>query len=105
MYIFRKKIKCVYCGKNHRGKTEKRKKVYICSTYSNKGMSYCKRNQVEEEELIYIIVKHLSLQKISIENRKDIREYVDIIEVEEGKIQILYIDGTGSLISNNKIIY
>lgn len=104
-YLFSKKIKCNYCGKNHRGKTEKSKKVYICSTYSNKGKAYCKRNQIDEEELVYIIVKHLEIQKVEILDVKEIGKYVNRIEMEEGKVKILYVDNSESFLSGNKVIY
>lgn len=101
-YLFSRKIKCGYCSKNHRGKTEKNKKVYICSTYSNRGKDYCKRNQIDEDELIYIIVKHLKIQKIDINK---IEKYVDIIEIEEGSIKIKYVDDTESILNGSRVIY
>jgi len=100
-------IKCVDCGKNYRGKLERKKCCYICGGYSNK-QTQCIRYQIEEEQLIYITTKHLSLRGRQVEEGRTLKDYIERIEVSGGEktIKIYYIgDSTISIVSPNRLLY
>lgn len=97
MYIFSKLIKCSHCGKNFRGKTDRKKKVYICSTYSQNRTCY--RNKIDEDELIYVIKKHIK------NTDDDVRNHIKNIQAGNKGIIINYTDDTQSILSKDKIIY
>ena len=99
-YLFSSKIRCLDCGKNYRGKTERKNKLYICSTYTKSGKCY--RFQIKENELLDVVDKHINLFNI-ITNDK--LEYVREITVKEKTITIYYTDLTQSTLSANHIIY
>lgn len=104
-YLFSKKIKCLRCEKNYKGKKERNKKVYICSGYSNYGSYFCIRDQIDEDELIYITKKHLTLQKIDIQEDGQISDYIERIEIGNEGIKIYYTNNTQSILNKNQIIY
>ena len=107
MYFFKGLIKCMKCGKNYRGNRERKKKVYICSGYANYGLSYCERHQIEEEELLDTIRRHLFAGDIDYSHytEKDLANTVKSIEANGEEVTIFYKDGNKSIWSPNKLIY
>jgi CRISPR/Cas system-associated protein Csm6 len=94
MYQFSGLIKCLNCSSNFRGKQQRDKKVYICSLHS-RDSSKCIRNVIREEELIYVVSKHIELQGKSING--ELSEYVKLIEVnKQGGYIVYYKDKSGS---------
>jgi RecJ-like exonuclease len=90
-------IRCNNCGGRFRGKKQREKIVYICSTY-NKDSSKCSpKVTLTEEDLTYTISKHLAIQGKNIKG--DILEFVKCIEVEGKGYQITYKDGSKSVIN------
>lgn len=53
--LFSRKIKCNHCGKNYKGKKERKRRVYICSSYDNFGK--CKREVLTEEFLVDLLIR------------------------------------------------
>jgi hypothetical protein len=103
MYQFAGLIKCLECGKNYRGKKQRDKPVYICATHS-RDSSKCIRIVLKEEELIYVVSKHVALQGNSIKG--ELSEYVKTIEVNrQGGYQILFKDSTRSIIDPDSSEY
>lgn len=119
MYIFSKKIKCLGCGGNYKGITERGKKKYICSNYTN--YRNCTRYVVEEDKLVYLVHKHIEIQLLKkgygLPNKKtkkgvgvsiqDIQNYVHQIMVnpKTGSIDINYTDSTKTVLTENRIAY
>lgn len=83
-----------------RGKIERNKNVYLCSSYS-KLSSSCLRFPVHESELIKIIDAHLKFKQVKVDG--ELSDYVKIVEVDPvGKTQkIIYTDGSYSLLTQN----
>lgn len=107
MYLFGDGlIKCVDCRKNYRGKKERDKKVYICSGYSNK-QTECKRYRLMEEELVYLISKHIEIKGKRAIDEKDLVSYIKKIDVsgENKSFTIYYKDNSETLITPNKLIF
>lgn len=98
-YLFSGLILCKKCGKKFRGKKERGKNVYICSGYSNYGSDFCDRNQIHEDDLLYIVKNHFHVKQINP------KEYVKQVEVSGEEVYIYYFDGSQSIFTPNKIIY
>ena len=68
--LFSGKIKCKHCGKNFKGKKERTRRVYVCSTYDNYGK--CKREVVHQSDLIELLLRRygddFELTKSNIQN-------------------------------------
>jgi len=77
-YLFKSKIKCKQCQQNLRGKLERSKKVYICSSYSKLSAS-CIRYRVLETDIIDMVTGHLKLRGVVLEG--DLASYVDRVDV------------------------
>lgn len=103
MYYFSGKIKCLECGGNYRGKMQRSKTVYICSTY-NKDSTKCRRYVLKEEDLIDTVRKHIEIYK---GKRIDdsFEQYVKIIEVKGSGYTIIYADSTVSILDPNRAKY
>lgn len=71
--------------------------MYVCSLHS-RDSSKCVRVILKEEELIYVVSKHIELQGKSING--ELSEYVKSIEVNKQGGYIVYYkrDGTKSII-------
>lgn len=99
MYIFGDGlIKCLNCSGKYRGKQNRSKKIYICSTYS-KSSSKCTRYVIDEEFLIYTTKKHLSLKGLNVED-SNLTYYIKSIEVKGRSYTIFYKDNTTSFIND-----
>lgn len=119
MYLFSKKIKCLGCNGNYKGITERGKKKYVCSNYTN--YRNCLRYTVEEDKLVYLVHKHIEIQLLrkgyGLPNKKtknrvevsiqDVQDYVQQINVDpkSGAIDIIYVDSTKTSLSDNRIAY
>lgn len=53
--LFSRKIKCAHCGKNFKGKLQRKKRIYVCSQYDNFGK--CKREILSETFLVELLVR------------------------------------------------
>lgn len=53
MALFSGKIVCAKCGKKYKAKLARGKRIYVCSTYDNKGE--CERNKLDEEDVMNLI--------------------------------------------------
>jgi hypothetical protein len=103
MYQFSGLIKCLNCSGNFRGKKQRDNLVYICATHSRDSKK-CIRIVLKEEELIYVVSKHVALQGKSIKG--ELSEYVRTIEVNRhGGYVILFADGSRSIIDPNSSEY
>ena len=69
--LFSRKIKCKHCGKNYKGKKERGRRIYICSSYDN-GTGNCKREVLSEEDLVELLLrrygKEFEITKENIQN-------------------------------------
>jgi hypothetical protein len=91
-------IKCLNCGAKFRGKKQRDKIVYICSTY-NKDSSKCSpKVTLTEEDLLYTTSKHLALQGKRV--AAGVSEYIKLIEVKGKGYIIHYNDGSKSIINS-----
>lgn len=102
--LFSKKIICLRCKKRYKYKLEYGKPHYICAGYSNFGKQYCERQGISQIELVFLIEKHMDIQKIKKEDIS-IRDYVDRIEKDGEEFVIYYTDETETIVSNNRIKY
>jgi site-specific DNA recombinase len=84
MNLFAKKIKCGLCSKNHKKKTQRKKIVYCCSTYDNKGSEHCQRLPISEE----FILDYMDIRLKQIPTEEYIKENVELIEVYPDKVVI-----------------
>lgn len=96
-------IKCLNCGKNYRGKKQRNKVVYICSTY-NRDSSKCMRFVIEEEELLDVIKHHVDIKNqwetiIEAKTEKELSNLVELVEVKDGGYRIIYKSGGESIIN------
>ncbi|MNH66514.1 hypothetical protein D3C73_185460 [compost metagenome] len=119
VYLFSKKIVCLGCNGNYKGITERGKKKYVCSNYTN--YRNCTRHIVEEGKLVFLSHKHIEIQMLkkgyALSNKKtktkeeipisldQVQSYVSQIKINPNykTIEILYTDGTKSFISDNNI--
>lgn len=85
--LFSRKIKCLHCGKNFKGKLQRGKRVYLCSTYDNYGT--CKRMVLKEDFLVELLQRRFGDDyDISKEN---IQESVEKIEVKENYLFTIHL--------------
>jgi RecJ-like exonuclease len=92
-------IKCKNCGGRFRGKKQREKVVYVCSTY-NKASSKCSpRVTLAQEDLEYTIRKHMDINCIKIE--LELSYYVKSINVHGKGYTVIYKDGSTSIINPN----
>lgn len=99
MYLYSKKIKCVDCGNNYRGKKQRSVRVYICSGY-NTGKSDCERFAIKEDDIVDTVERHRKIVGKESE--------VLLIEVQNGErgYKIKYNDGThDSVVSETHLKY
>lgn len=101
--MFKGKIFCFVCGKKHKYKKRSSKPIYVCSTYDNYGSKSCIRNHVNEEDLIWFIFGHFSI------NRKDVttsfvNENILKIVTSDEIIKIFYVNGEESLLTGTQLI-
>ncbi len=89
-FKYRGIVYCMRCGKKYKPQQRRKKKVYICSGYSNYGKNFCKRGQIDEEDLDFVIER----------NGGD----VERIEVYEEEIKIIYKNKEISFIKPEKIL-
>lgn len=54
--LFSKKIKCANCNKNFKGKKQRGKRIYVCSSYDN-GVGDCDREAIYESELVELLTR------------------------------------------------
>lgn len=96
--LFSKLIKCSYCSKFHKKKKVRNNNiVYVCSTYDNYGKNHCQRNKVDETLLLEML--SLRYDKL-ISEREEILEKVELICIDEDKIEIIVKDGESIILSN-----
>lgn len=98
-YLFSGLIVCKKCGKKFRGKKERGKSVYVCSGYSNYGSDFCERNQINEDDLLYILERHFD--NTEIEPKKCVKR----VEVNGEEVRIIYFDGSQSILTPDKIVF
>lgn len=101
MSLFRGIVYCTECGKKHKYKKRAKKAVYVCSTYDNYGKTKCNRNQVSEDEILFLITGHFSTTGIS---QSFISDNVLEIIASDNKLEIYYRDGEKSLLSGTEMI-
>lgn len=93
-------IKCLKCNNKFIGKSQRTKKVYVCSTYNKLGNQKCERFVIEEEFLIYAITKHVELTGSKVE--KPLEEYIKTIEVNNDGFRIFYKDKTEAIFESDR---
>lgn len=76
-------IICLDCRKKHKAKLARKKRIYICSTYDNKGKEYCNRNKVDETEILNLLQMRFKGKEIL-----EILPEIELIEVNQEKIII-----------------
>lgn len=68
--LFSRKIKCAHCGKNFKGKLQRKKRVYVCSQYDNFGK--CRREVLSENILVELLIRrygdNFEITKSNIQN-------------------------------------
>ena len=84
---FLKKIKCMKCGRKHKGKLYRSKRVYICSTHDN--YKSCERRKVNEDELLLLLNMRYG-EELSDD---EIKTKVENVEVFDDRIIINVSDG------------
>lgn len=94
--LFSKLIKCDYCGKNHKAKLARKKRIYVCSTWSNYGKEHCKQNKVEQD----LLMELLELRYNEILTKEEIIEKIDKISISENKVEINVNDGEPIVLTN-----
>lgn len=103
--LFRGKVYCSVCGKKHKFKKRAKKPTYVCSTYDNYGADTCERNQIDEEDIIWLVSGHFNIEEDDIT-----KEFVDnniekvIAEPNKTSLTVHYRTGEQSLLSSRKII-
>ncbi|MCR8641574.1 zinc ribbon domain-containing protein [Paenibacillus sp. N1-5-1-14] len=91
-------IKCGECGGKYRGKKQRDKVVYICSTY-NKDSSKCVRFVIEEKQLLTVLNSHLKLNEKKTGVDTSLYDLILYIEAKGGGYMIKYRDGKESIIN------
>jgi hypothetical protein len=91
MYLFKGKIICGNCKGRFRGKSQRDKRVYICTNHS-KDSSVCERFIIHESDLINIITSHFQSDVIDL-------DLIESIEAKSPTVKINYKDGTQSVLS------
>ena len=94
MPLFSKKIKCMKCGRNHKGKLYRSKRAYICSTHDN--YRNCERRKVNEEELLILLGMRYG-EELS---EEEIKTKVENVEVYEDRLVINVSDGKPIISAN-----
>ncbi|MFQ3543432.1 recombinase zinc beta ribbon domain-containing protein [Halobacillus rhizosphaerae] len=103
MSLFKGKIYCFTCNKKHKYKKRSKKPVYVCSKYDNYGSNACDRNQISEEEVVWLISGHFAIGEIDV-TREFIIENVSHIIAGAESIEVFYNNGQKSLISSTQMI-
>ena len=87
--LFKGKIICQYCKKRMRGKLARKKRIYVCSTWSNYGKDACIQNKVEQDLLLEL----LQLRYNKLLSKEDIEEKIECVNVKEEEIRIMLYEG------------
>jgi len=95
--LFSGKLICQYCKKRMRGKLARKKRIYVCSSWSNYGKDACIQNKVEQD----LLVECLSLRYGKILSKEDVELLVEKIIVTEEEIRIKLYEGD-DIILNEK---
>jgi hypothetical protein len=93
LYLFKGKIKCGNCKGKFRGKSQRDKRVYICTNHS-KDSSTCERFIVHEFDIIKVITAHFNSSVVDL-------DLIESIEAKSPTVKIRYTDGTQSVLSPN----
>lgn len=93
MYHFKGLIRCANCAGNFRGKQERGKTKYFCSTYHNYP-DRCERFIIKEEDLLWLIQRHEA-------EVGDIKEIV--ADPKKQSVTIYYKDGSNSIMSPSRL--
>jgi len=96
-------IKCLNCQGKYRGKKQRNKLVYTCTTYQKLGAAACTNYVIPEEELIHIVSTHLKLKGTNV--GENLCDHIDSIEVKERGYRIFYKDGTDSIVNDSSSEY
>ena len=103
MTLFNGKIYCNICGKKHKYKKRAKKPVYVCSKYDNYGSKACIRNQIDEEDILWFVYGHFSIDKEEV-TRCFVDDNIDRIIVDNYKTEIFYKNGEVSFINPQKLV-
>jgi ssDNA-binding Zn-finger/Zn-ribbon topoisomerase 1 len=99
MALFKQKIRCSLCGKNHRSKALKNTHVYSCITYEKKGVNFCQRLPIHEN----VLLDYLQLKIRETPTKEYIQENLELIEISPEKVVIRIKNETPITISKNVI--
>lgn len=98
--LFSRKIKCAHCGKNFKSKMERRRRVYICSSYDNYNL--CERVVIPQG----LIVDLINRRSRRVLTEEDVRGLVELIEIESAnKFKIHLKDQEPIIFGDNFIHY
>lgn len=81
--LFSRKIKCAHCGKNFKGKMERKRRVYVCGNYDNHGK--CQRNPLEQDMIVNLLKRRFG-DDISNEFVKNIVHKIEFTNKDKFKI-------------------
>ncbi|MCX7748093.1 MAG: zinc ribbon domain-containing protein [Clostridia bacterium] len=98
-FLFSGKIFCGLCDWKYRGKTERNKKVYLCSKYSKTGD--CERYKVDEQHLLDLILHQLDIYGLS----HDRTDLVESIIVTRKDIEINYTGYASTIQKDNEVTF
>ena len=82
MNVFKKKIICAYCGKFH--KRASGSYYFSCSTYDNYGKDKCKRNPIDQDEIIELLTRRFNKELTD----EEIKHEVTLIKISEEELYI-----------------
>jgi len=101
--LFSDLIFCDICKKKYRFKKERMRSCYICQSYSN--YKTCSRRQIEQDTLIWLILKYLESKNIVYQLTNEYMKTIikEIIVDKDSNIFIYYKDGNNQHITNNEI--
>lgn len=105
MSLLKGLVYCSKCGKKHKFKKKAKKHTYVCSTYDNYGANHCSRNQINEDEVIWLISGHFNISESDID-KNFIQDNVDKIigSPENEEIKVIYKNKEESIYSPSLII-
>lgn len=94
--LFSGKLICDYCNKKMRGKLARKKRIYVCSTWSNFGKNACRQNKVEQDLLLEL----LQLRYGKVLTQEEVNEKVKEARINEDKVEIIVNDGDTILLTD-----
>ncbi|GIN25616.1 recombinase zinc beta ribbon domain-containing protein [Bacillus licheniformis] len=105
MSLLKGLIYCSKCGKKHKFKKRAKKHTYVCSTYDNYGANHCSRNQINEDEVLWLISGHFNIFEDEID-RSFIQDNISKIigNPESEEVKVIYKNGEESIYSSSLII-